>query len=294
MIAAGELYAAAPSDFTGRRTALVRAARQDGDRAAAREIGALRKPTVAAWAVNHLVRRDPPTIQALSRLAGELRSAQTRLDAAALKDLRAERDRVLNEVVRAAARHAEQAGERLSPATLTEVRDSAVAALASPAATAAFTSGTLTRALRYSGFGDVDVADAVARTGTGVALAVIRGGRSAEPAGAPSGVSPAEDAELQARAEDAERQARAEGARRHAELALARSRRALAAADAAVDDARAASDAARRRVESARIELAEAEAEDRARLDAVSDAVQARRAAQAQVSEAERAVAELG
>ena len=50
--AIAELYGMAPEDFTGRRGELVAAARGVGDRAAAKSIGALRKPTRAAWVVN--------------------------------------------------------------------------------------------------------------------------------------------------------------------------------------------------------------------------------------------------
>ena len=47
--AVAELYGADPDVFTERRKALAAAAKEAGDRAAASAIGALRKPTRAAW-----------------------------------------------------------------------------------------------------------------------------------------------------------------------------------------------------------------------------------------------------
>ena len=284
--AAVQLYAASQADFVARRTELARAARQDGDPDAAKEVGALRKPSVAAWTVNHLVRVDPQIVQSLITLGEVLRSAQTRLDAGELKRLRGERDRVLRDVVRAAERHAAEAGQRLTTATLAEVHQSAVAALADPAAAAALASGTLTRALSYSGFGEVDLADAVAQTGTGVRLALIRGGRHGEPA-VPG---PAVDGPAPSQAQET---ARREGQRRLAELAVARARRDLAATSDAVAAARAGSESAREHLAEVRAELAAAEADDEARLVEVSDAVRARSAAQAAVAAAEQALATL-
>lgn len=233
--AAAQLYAVAPSAFTSTRTALARAATAAGDAAAGKEIAALRKPSVAAWAINHLVRRRPELTARLRDVGERLRSAQTRLDAAALKELRLSREDLLDEVARAAAEEAGDAGQRLSPTVLGEIRDSVVAALAGAEATDAVLSGTLTRSLSYSGFGEVDLGDAVARTSTGVRLAVIRGG--------------AREREAAQVLRD-----RAEG---HLRMAV----QALDAAAARLDHERRACNRAEERVVALRSELAEAEAE---------------------------------
>ena len=57
--AVDELYGLAPEEFLARRTALAATAKRAGDVGLARQITALRKPTVAAWAVNLLARRRP-------------------------------------------------------------------------------------------------------------------------------------------------------------------------------------------------------------------------------------------
>lgn len=283
--AAAQVYAAAPGDFVATRSRLAKQAKADGEPEIAKQIAALRKPSVAAWAVNHLVRRRPDLVEQLTDLGERLRSAQTRLDAAALRTLRGERDVVLRTMTQAAAEQASEAGQRLAPSVLDQVRDTVVAALASAEATQAVGSGTLTRALAYSGFGDVDIADAVARTATGVPLAVIRGGRSAEATPAetiPAGDDATSDGELartQARRQRAERE-RLEGARREAEFALARAERDLETATVTVQRAREASEAARTRLAQLRADLAQAEADDDARLIEVSDAVRHRTEAQ--------------
>src|SRR5690606_3619287 len=58
-----------------------------------------------------------------------------------------------------------------------EVRDTGIAALADEAAQEVVGSGTMTRALAYSGFGEVDLSEAAATTSTGVVLTSIPGGR---------------------------------------------------------------------------------------------------------------------
>lgn len=167
------LYAVDPSEFVSARTARVRQLRADGLREVAKQVGALRRPSVAAAAVNATVRADDPVVARLEDLGSRMRHAQSSLDAAALSALRGERDEVLAAWVAAAREHA----GALTAAVEAEVRDTAVAALADAAASEVVTSGSLTRALSYSGFGEVDVADAVARTSTGVVLTRIEGGK---------------------------------------------------------------------------------------------------------------------
>ena len=54
-----ELYGSDPGGFTERRSALAAQARAAGDRAAAKKITGLRKPTRPAWVINQLLRADP-------------------------------------------------------------------------------------------------------------------------------------------------------------------------------------------------------------------------------------------
>ncbi len=168
------VYAVAPADFVATRKEWVARLRSEGLREVAKEVGALRKPSVSAAAVNATVRADDPVVSRLVDVGARMRHAQATLDAAALAALRPERDEVLAAWVAAAREHA----GGLTGATEAEVRDTAVAALADVGAAEVVTSGSLTRALSYSGFGEVDVADAVARTSTGVVLTRLEGGRA--------------------------------------------------------------------------------------------------------------------
>jgi hypothetical protein len=77
--AAEELYGLVPGDFTRARDERVKALRGDGDREAAGAVKALRKPTVAAWALNQLVRRRSKDVEALLAAGEELRAAQEEL-----------------------------------------------------------------------------------------------------------------------------------------------------------------------------------------------------------------------
>jgi hypothetical protein len=69
------LFALPPEEFTSARDALAKRLKDGGDADAAKEVKALRRPTVAAWALNRLVREDSGA-DALIELANELRKAQ--------------------------------------------------------------------------------------------------------------------------------------------------------------------------------------------------------------------------
>jgi hypothetical protein len=172
------LYAVEPSAFVAHRKEWVARLRSAGMRDVAKDVGALRRPSVAAAAVNAVVRADHEVVARLEGLGERMRHAQSALDAPGLAALRGERDGLLDDWVEAAREHA----PGLTASVEAEVRDAAIAALADPAATEVVTSGSLTRALHYSGFGEVDVADAVVRTSTGVVLTRIEGGRGVEEA----------------------------------------------------------------------------------------------------------------
>jgi hypothetical protein len=149
--AVAELYGAAPEAFTERRGELAAAARDAGDRAAAKAIAALRKPTRAAWVVNRLARADPGAPGKLAELAGALRAAQEARHGPRLRELSAARG-ALVDVLTAQALAAADVPDP-PPSLLLEVSQTLTAALADPEAAAAFATGTLTRAVQWSGFG---------------------------------------------------------------------------------------------------------------------------------------------
>ncbi|HZC99735.1 MAG TPA: hypothetical protein VFA46_05945, partial [Actinomycetes bacterium] len=73
----GRLYELPPEGFVAARDELRRRLR-DSDRAAAERVRRLRRPTVAAWAVNQVARRRPELVAELVEAGDRLRQAQRR------------------------------------------------------------------------------------------------------------------------------------------------------------------------------------------------------------------------
>jgi len=149
--AVAELYGTDPGEFIPRRKALADAARAAGDRQAAKEITALRKPTRAAWVVNQLARADPGAPRRLTDLAAALRAAAEAKDGRRLRELSVQRGELIDGL---SARALDAAGVADPPAGLREdVTATLTAALADPETAAQFADGTLTRAAEWAGFG---------------------------------------------------------------------------------------------------------------------------------------------
>ena len=279
------LYAAAPAEFMGARSALVAAAKAAGPASIATEIGKLRKPSLAAWAVNLAARSAPDVVAALTDLGAQMRSAQSRLDAGALTAMRGERDTAVDAFVRAAVDVVGGAGRTLSAAAQQDVRATAIAALADERASTAVTSGQLTRALSYSGFGEVDLAEAVARTAGGAILTILPGGRGRGPrsdGGAGDSGLGRHDGEDGEDGEDAESDESDETpSAEDLEDALTAAERALVDAQVAVDAARERSQDTRERLAVVERQLGKAREADERALAAVTDAVRARKQAEA-------------
>ncbi len=157
-----ELYGLVPEEFMDARKRLGLGAKSGGDAGLAKAIEAVRKPTAAAWALNQLVRQRPDELERLFTLASSLQDASERMDGGAMRDLGRERTRLIDELVRATSDVAAEAGGSLSMPVADQVRQTFVAALASPPAAEAVASGRLTRGLTYAGFGDVDLSEATA------------------------------------------------------------------------------------------------------------------------------------
>lgn len=268
------LYGSDPADFVAVRKELAAAARTAGERDAAREIAALRKPTAAAAAVNHL---DDGAISDVLALGEQMRAVQTSLDAATLKELSARRQELLQQIV---TRH------DLNGSLAEAVRATLLAAIADRQAADAVATRALVRPLSYSGWGDVDLTDAVAHRDAPArpALRLVAGGTPAQDrirgaaaaTSAPSASSSADGASPQVadtqsrRDEDEQEKAEREAAERESaqrkrseqeqrekaalaemDARIARLRVRVEAAQKAYDAARAARDSARAALEEA-------------------------------------------
>ncbi|MCZ7439820.1 hypothetical protein O7598_25690 [Micromonospora sp. WMMC241] len=151
------LYATPPEKFVAARDAAVAQAREAGDPRTAREIGRLRRPTVAAWLVNLLAIRRPELVADLTRLAESLRAAQRDLRGGELRELSAQRRAVVGalvaEVRRLAA--AEPAAPPAGKLPLGEVEATLNAALSDTEVAEQVRTGRLLRSSHYAGFGEV-------------------------------------------------------------------------------------------------------------------------------------------
>jgi hypothetical protein len=107
------LYALPPEEFTAVRNALAKELTQAGDRNAAAEVKALRKPTVVVWALNQVARSRRDEVERLLAAGAELRRTQERAldgDARGLRDSRHAVDESVRVLARAAARALDAAG----------------------------------------------------------------------------------------------------------------------------------------------------------------------------------------
>ena len=94
---ADELYAVPPEEFIALRTARQDEAKADGDKALAKEIGALPKPSAAAWVGQPAgARRSGPRSRDWSSSASLLREAQENLAGDQLKALDTQRAQLVN------------------------------------------------------------------------------------------------------------------------------------------------------------------------------------------------------
>jgi hypothetical protein len=150
-----ELYGAAPEDFVAERTRLAKALRDAGLRDEAETLAKLRKPSIAAWALNQLGRRHRREVDLLLDSGHRLREAQAGLFGGGEKDAfetarRAEQDALS----RLAAAAGKLLGERgsASAATLSQVIESLRAAAVSPEGRELLARGRFSEPIRGQGF----------------------------------------------------------------------------------------------------------------------------------------------
>ena len=152
--AAAELYQLPPEEFVTARAERVKALRADGDADAAKEVAALRKPTVGAWLVNLLVADEPELADQVTALADQLRTAQEQLSGEDLRALGRQRQELVSGLVARTRALARDAGRKVTGSVLdTEVESSLRAALADADVAREVLSGRLTHATEFTGFG---------------------------------------------------------------------------------------------------------------------------------------------
>ncbi|MCA1823032.1 MAG: hypothetical protein LC640_01945 [Frankia sp.] len=162
------LYAAPAEEFVARRDALANELRRSGDGERATAVRALRRPTVAAWAVNQLARSHGDEVGALLAAGDELRAVQRRalsgLGGSELRAAAAARHEVVDALTALAQRELRVSGKPLSPTVLDAVRATLYAASADAALGEQLQAGRLERELQSSGFGGLEGLSLVATT----------------------------------------------------------------------------------------------------------------------------------
>jgi hypothetical protein len=153
-----DLYGLPLDRFIPERAALVKALRGEKRREEASEIAALRKPSVAAWAVNQLVRTQPRALQALFGAGEDLAQAQALAAAGkgggdVMRDAtRRQRDAV-RELLGAAEGLLSSEGHALSQTMIERVAETLRAAGVDEEAQRQVAGGCLTHELRFAGVG---------------------------------------------------------------------------------------------------------------------------------------------
>ncbi len=156
---AEELYGLPLGDFTPARDARAKELRGTD---LAKRVKALRKPTVAAWVVNLLVRHETDQVDQVLAVGAALRDAAATLDGKELRELTRQR-RQLTAAVTTRARHvATSFGLRVTPAVADQVEASLTAAMLDPDCAVALRSGLLVAALSSTGLGESAAREAVA------------------------------------------------------------------------------------------------------------------------------------
>lgn len=164
---ADELYGLRPEEFVAARDRRAMDAREAGAQALAKEIRALRRPSLAAWAGNLLVRRQPDEVQPLLELGEELRRAHRELDGPQLRKLARRQSEVIGTLGRQARRLAAEAGHPVGDAVQREVEETLHAVLADPQAAREWAAGRLVKPLAAAfGFPEADEGDLYRRPAT--------------------------------------------------------------------------------------------------------------------------------
>ena len=320
-----ELYALSPDDFTAARNARAAASARE----LAGRVKALRKPTVAAWALNQLARRRGKDVERLVAAGQELRAAQEELlaggDRKAFQSAAVKEREHVAKLAGEATKIVSEAGERASPALKEKISETLHAAALDEDTAEELRAGRLVREREaIGGFGGVMAAapargrgrkaagDGATATGTiggdtesgrrGAGGSARRGKAGADAGkrgkaaadGSKRGKAAADAGKRGKAAEDDDRRRadaeRRDAAQRRQRLAGARTDERHAKRE--LDAAAKAAEHAETRAEAARVHAEEANARAKTTAERLKEARRERTAAKKAHARAERALAE--
>lgn len=156
---ADELYALPLGDFTAARDARAKALK--GTDLAA-PVKGLKKPSLAAWVVNLLVRRDADQAGQVIELGAALRGAAAGMQGEELRALTRQRRQLTAAVTTGARSLASAEGVKVTRAVADQVEATLTAAMLDSRCADAVRSGLLVTALASTGVDEVDLGSAVA------------------------------------------------------------------------------------------------------------------------------------
>jgi hypothetical protein len=149
------LYAAPLEEFTQTRNALAKELQGDD----AKQVKALKKPNLAAWALNQLARKHSGELEELFDATDKVRQAQRRVlsggKAAGLREASDLRNKVVSKLTKLAGNLLIDAGHAAAASTLSAVNDSLVAIASNEEAAEELKRGRLSREVRSEAVVDV-------------------------------------------------------------------------------------------------------------------------------------------
>ena len=152
---ADRLYGLSPGDFTAARDAEAKALA--ADKGIAARVKVLLKPSIAAWAINLLVRREAEQIDQVLALGESLREAAASMAGEELRALTRQRRQLTSALATTARDLAREDDVRLTAAVVDQVEGMLTAAMLDPVAAAVVRSGLVLTAFTSTGVSDLDV-----------------------------------------------------------------------------------------------------------------------------------------
>jgi vacuolar-type H+-ATPase subunit I/STV1 len=273
---ADELYALGLGDFTPARDAKAKELKGTD---LAPQVKALKKPSLAAWVVNLLVRHETEQVEQVLTVGAALREAQAAMSGDELRALTRQRRQLTAAVTTRARALAREHGQKVTDAVADQVEATLTASMVDEGCAAAVRSGLLVGALSATGVDEVELDKAVA---VPEALGFAATARQAAPPAKPDlHVVPDPDQDEKARAAAQEQLDAAEEALGEAAESLETAAAELAELEARSMQVQAEIDELKRRI--AELDETADEVDD-----AIAEAEDARDEAQEAVAEATR------
>lgn len=169
LTSSSELYGLPLDRFVAERAELAKALRREGRKEEAVVVGALRKPSVAAWTVNQIVRTQQAAVSSLFEAGDALGQAQSELlagrgDAQALREAAQRERQAVDDLAEVARGLLSSEGHEPTQTTLDRVSATLHAAALDEEARMRVREACLERELRQVGFGATGAASGAAST----------------------------------------------------------------------------------------------------------------------------------